>query len=67
MTLKELREAKFLTQLQVAIKLGVNPTTVSNWERGIQDPRLAQIPILAELYGVTTQQIIDAVKAAKPA
>ena len=65
MTLKELREAKNLTQLDVAYKLGTTPTTVSNWERGIQEPRSSQIPALAELYGVTLHQIFEAIKNSK--
>ena len=65
MTLKELREAKSLTQLEVAIKLGITPNTVGNWERGVQEPRFSQVPALAELYGVTIQEIYEAVKNSK--
>ena len=65
MTLKGLREAKGLTQLEVAYKLGITPNTVGNWERGVQEPRFSQVPALAELYGVTLQQIYDAVNRSK--
>ena len=65
MTLKDLRDAKGLTQMEVAVKLGTNPTTVSNWERGVQEPRLNQIPSLAKLYGVTADELIQAVQNSK--
>lgn len=65
MTLKDLREARSLTQLEVAIKLGTTPGTISNLERGIQEPRLSQISALADLYGVTLDQMVLAVKKSK--
>jgi transcriptional regulator with XRE-family HTH domain len=65
MTLKELRESKFLTQQEVAYKLGVAPTTVSNWERGLQEPRFSLLRGLAELYGITPQEILEAYNRTK--
>jgi transcriptional regulator with XRE-family HTH domain len=65
MTLKDLREAKSLTQMEVAVRLNTTPTTVSNWERGVQEPRLNQIPSLAQLYGVTADELIRAVQNSK--
>ncbi len=65
MTLKQLREEKSLTQLDVAFKLGTTPTTVSNWERGLQEPRASHIPALAELYGVSLADIFEAIKNSK--
>ena len=61
-TLKALREACYLTQAQVAEHLHVSLATVSNWERGIKAPRLRAIPQLAQLYGVTPQEIRAAMK-----
>ena len=65
MTLRELREAKGLTQLEVAIELKTTPGTISNWERGAQEPRLAQVTALSKLYGVTEIVIIQAVRNSK--
>jgi len=65
MTLKELRESKFLTQIQVAASLQVAVATVSNWERGVQTPRLRQMVELAELFGVTPEQIRTAAENSK--
>ena len=57
MTLKELRESHFITQTEVAAYCTVNVTTVSNWERGEQQPRLVLIRKLAELFHTTPQDI----------
>jgi transcriptional regulator with XRE-family HTH domain len=56
-TLKELRDACYLTQAQVAERLGLSVSTVSNWERGEYPPRRRLFPELAKLYGVTPQEI----------
>jgi len=65
MTLRQLREARGLTQLEVATELKTYPGTVGNWERGVQEPRLAQITALAKLYGVTEGEIIQAIQNPK--
>jgi transcriptional regulator with XRE-family HTH domain len=52
-TLKELREAAGLTQLEVAYRLGVTPQTVYMWESGRREP-LARIFVkMARLYDVS--------------
>lgn len=49
------RQAKKLTQVQVAARLGVDAATVSRWERGgiISEDHLAT---LCELLGLTIHQ-----------
>ena len=49
-TLKELREASGLTQLEVAYKLGVTPQTVYMWETGRREPLARVFVKLARLY-----------------
>ena len=61
MTLRELRDASFMSQMEVAIACDVNLTTVSNWERGEQQPRVQQIRKLAEVYKTTPQAIQESV------
>ena len=61
MTLRELRDANFMSQMEVAIACDVNLTTVSNWERGEQQPRVQQIRKLAEVYKTTPQAIQESV------
>lgn len=65
-TLKQLRESAFLTQMEVAQRLGVAYTTVNNWEHGRSRPLMRYIPQLAALYGVTPQEIQRAIKEQKP-
>jgi len=56
-TIRELREDHGLTQLEVAYRLKVTPATVSNWERGIYEPKVAQLRALAHLFGVRMDDI----------
>ena len=52
--LRKFRLAKGFTQEQVALKLNVNPQTVSRWECGSTLPDVLTLPVLARLYEVTT-------------
>jgi len=63
-TLRELREAQFLTQLQVANQLGVTISTISNWENGKKRPMMRKIPDLARIYKVTPGEISQAIERA---
>lgn len=64
MTLRELRERKKLTQVEVAERGPVEQTTVSQLELGkISDPHLSTIKKLATAYGVKVQVVIDAFDA----
>lgn len=56
-TIRELREAQRMTQLELAFKAGVTPGTVSNWERGLTSPRPAQLRKVAEIFGVPVEEI----------
>lgn len=55
----QLREAKGLTQLQLAKLLGKSVTTISNWECGKAVPNLDQIAALAEFFDVSADFFID--------
>lgn len=56
-TIRELREAKGMTQLEVAFQLKVTPATVSNWERGVFEPKATQLRAIAKLFGVSSDDI----------
>jgi transcriptional regulator with XRE-family HTH domain len=56
-TIKELREAAGWTQLDLAFKIGVTPTTISAWERGMYEPRASQLRALAEAFSVRMDEI----------
>ena len=56
-TIKELREKKGWTQLELANEIGVTPSTIYNWERGRFVPRLAQLRDLARVLGVRMDEM----------
>lgn len=58
--LSALRRSNGYTQQEVAEKLGVSNKTVSCWERDSSYPDISMIPALAELYGVTCDEILRA-------
>ena len=53
-----LRKSKGLTQQEVADALGVSNKTVSSWETGASCPDISILPVLAELYDVTCDEIV---------
>ena len=57
--LATLRRAKGYTQQEVADKLSVSNRTISAWERGSALPDILLLPAIAELYEVTTDEILS--------
>ncbi len=53
-----LRKANGLTQQDLADRLHVSNKTVSRWERDESSPELALIPVIAELFGVTSDELL---------
>lgn len=56
--LATLRKANGYTQQYVAEKLGVSNRTLSSWETDRTAPDLLILPALADLYGVTVDEIL---------
>ena len=56
--LAALRKARGMTQQEAADQLGVSNKTVSKWENGAGLPDITVLPALAELYGVTADDIL---------
>lgn len=57
------RKAKGLTQQEVADMLGISNKTLSSWESGRSYPDILVLPALAELYGVSTDEILNGERA----
>lgn len=53
-----LRKANGMTQQQVADRLNVSNKTVSKWERDESLPDITLIPALAEMFSVTSDEIL---------
>ena len=47
-----------MTQFELADRLGISYQAVSNWERGNSMPDIAKLPELAEIFGVTVDEIL---------
>ncbi len=54
-----LRKEKLMTQQDLADKLNVTSKAVSKWETGQGYPEITTIPMLAEILGVTTGELLD--------
>jgi transcriptional regulator with XRE-family HTH domain len=53
-----LRKANGMTQKELAEKLYVSDKTVSRWECDESTPDLALIPVLAEIFQITTDELL---------
>lgn len=53
-----LRKANGMTQKDLADRLNVSDKTISRWERDDGDPDLAAIPVMAEIFGVTCDELL---------
>lgn len=66
-TIRELREAAGLTQVQLSVKLNVTPGAVYAWESGRSEPRASQLRAIARLFNVCMDDIdfeLEEVKSA---
>lgn len=53
-----LRKASGMTQKELAEKLNVSDKSVSRWERDEGAPDLSLIPVIAEVFGVTCDELL---------
>ncbi len=56
-TLKQEREARGWTQLYVAQQIGVDPFTISRWERGLNIPSPYALQKLCRFFGKTPAEL----------
>lgn len=66
-TLKELRKKRGLTQEQLAEYLGISSQAVSKWENNISYPDVSLLPVLANYFQVSTDELlgVDTAKRAE--
>ena len=60
--LAALRRANGMTQKELAERLNVSDKSVSRWERDDGAPDLALIPVIAEVFGVTCDELLRGVQ-----
>lgn len=56
--ISELRKAKNMTQMDLADKMNISFQAVSNWERGNSMPDISKLPELAEILGVSVDELL---------
>jgi len=54
-----LRKAAGMTQRQLADRMGVTDKAVSKWERNLSCPDIESIPLLAEIFGISADELIN--------
>lgn len=65
-TIARLRKEKGLTQEQLASELNISYQAVSKWENGVSSPDLSNIKRLAELFGVSIDELFGLTVQADP-
>ena len=60
-----LRKQKGMTQSELAEKMGVTDKAVSKWERDLSFPDVSSIPKLAEILGVSVDELMQVKAASK--
>ena len=59
---KKIKQYRFkagLTQDQLAEKLGIAAQSVSKWENGVTMPDITVLPLLAEVFGISIDDLFD--------
>lgn len=59
MRLKELRKAKNISQLKLAMDLHTNQNTISRYETGDREPSIRELIKIADYFGVTVDYLIE--------
>ena len=54
----QLRKEKGLTQKQLSEMLSVSDKTVSHWEREESSPDISLLPVIAEIFGITVDELL---------
>ena len=57
--IRQLRYKAGLTQEQLADKLGIGPQSISKWENAASMPDITTLPLLAETFGVSIDDLFD--------
>ena len=56
-TIRDLREARGESQMQLAAAIGVTSKEVTDWETGMAEPTISRLRALTEHFGVRDDEI----------
>jgi len=56
--IRELRKAKKLSQQELAVKLGVDRSTIAKWETGTNSPRTDKLRQLAKVLDCSLEELL---------
>lgn len=59
MRLKELRRAKKISQLKLAIDLNTNQNTISRYETGEREPGITELIRIADYFNVSLDYLME--------
>ena len=59
MRLKELRKARGISQLKLAMDLNTNQNTISRYEAGEREPGIAELIALADYFDVSVDYLLE--------
>ena len=59
MRLKELRRAKGISQLKLALDLNTNQNTISRYETGEREPGINELIMIANYFNVSVDYLIE--------
>ena len=57
--LKYLREQRHISQLKLAMDLGLNQNSVSRYENGVREADYATLILFAEYFGVSIDYLLE--------
>lgn len=60
--LRRQRRAKGWTQGQLAKALGTSVAAISEWERGLREPRAKRIPKIAKLFKMDSLELVKSME-----
>ena len=59
MRLKEIRKAKGISQLKMAMDLSTNQNTISRYETGEREPGIAELIRIADYFNVSIDYLLE--------
>ena len=57
--IRQMRKNSGLTQEQLAGRLGVSAQSISKWENEVSMPDITLLPLIAEIFGITIDELFD--------